>query len=192
MRKVIAALIGAIGVVLLIVLLLQAWRPPAATQQMPAGHPGVRSPFTAFDQKEAKASMDKGGDGMCDDCGMAVAECVAGGQLDCSMKSGIRMGILGTASGRVELTIEVAGKPVDLGKKNSAFVYPDKSGVVFKASDVALVFFLRSQGMNLTDAGLSVDGRTHKDVKLYVNDQETADAAGYRLVDGHKIRLVAQ
>src|SRR3989338_5863778 len=88
-------------------------------QQISANSPArmSRMTLTSFDKQLAKQLMDTNNDGRCDACGMPVEQCIDGGQLECSMVPGAKMGILGSQHIHADWKVYINCKALDFSDK---------------------------------------------------------------------------
>ncbi len=154
--------------------------------------------LTPFDIALAKERMDKNNDGICDECGMKVEQCIETGQIDCNMsrnKNGI--GILGSQHIHADFKVYVDGQALDFAKpeyfmKSSVLHVDnnqnreDSSGVLhMHATKVPLWLFFKSLGFSLQKDSLTLaDGRILKNengnsLKFYLNGQKVDDLSDY-------------
>ena len=183
------------------------------TDTMPVmGQSMSRMSFTAFDEQEARAYMDKNGDGKCDTCGMPIDQCIASGMMQCSMDPNAKIGLLGSQHIHADWKLYLDGKPFDWSpyadrherqmqgedvKDTSAFIHihpaeaPEKGGDVLHmhATGVPLSLFFESLGMKFDKGCLTVNGNEHCGLKMYVNGNENNELGDIVFNDGDKILI---
>lgn len=164
--------------------------------------------LTPFDVALAKERMDKNNDGICDECGMRIAQCIEIGQIDCNMgknKGGI--GILGSQHIHADFKVYVDGQALDFAKpeyfmKSSVLHVDsnqnkqDSSGVLhMHAKNVPLWLFFKSLGFSLQkDSLILADGRILKNengntLKFYLNGQKVDELVDYVFLPSDKLLI---
>ena len=174
-----------------------------------------RMSLTAFDKELARQLMDTNNDGRCDSCGMPVEQCIDGGQLECSMDSNAKIGILGSQHIHTDWKIYIDGKPVDLFDKShmermrnnqpvSSFIHvdsgapiPEKTGDVLHmhATGIPLWLFFNSISMDFNKDCITLENKEkfcndgNKKLKLFVNGKESNEFENYVFNDLDKILI---
>ena len=171
-----------------------------------------RMSLTAFDKELAMEFMDKNHDGRCDVCGMPIEQCIDGGQLQCSMDSNAKIGILGSQHIHADWKIYINGNQLDLsdkyygrirdGKSASSFIHAEasageKTGDVLHmhATGVPLWILFKSIGMDFNKDCIALDDKEkscndgNKKLKFYVNGKENNKFENYVFNDLDKILI---
>ncbi|MEK6808607.1 MAG: hypothetical protein AABY14_02895 [Nanoarchaeota archaeon] len=168
--------------------------------------------LTSFDKEIAKQLMDTNNDGRCDVCGMSIEQCIDGGQLECSMDSNAKIGILGSQHIHADWKVYINGKELDFSNKAhmtrvtnnegvSSFIHvdsvspPEKIGDVLHmhATGVPLWIFFKSIDMDLNKDCLSLENEQkfcnneNKKLGFYVNGKENNQYENYIFNDLDKI-----
>ena len=156
-----------------------------------------RMSLTSFDKDLAVQLMDKNHDGRCDVCGMPVEQCIDGGQLQCSMDTNAKMGILGSQHIHADWKIYVNGKPLNFADSKyymeGSFIHLDESqnkqdasGVLhMHATGVPLWIFFKSIGMEFNKDCITLDTKEkfcndeHKNIKFLVSGKENNEFENY-------------
>ena len=171
--------------------------------------------LTAFDKDLAAELMDKDHDGKCDACGMAIEQCIDGGQLECSMDSNAKMGILGSQHIHADWKVYINGKALDFFDKShmermqnnqpvSSFMHvdsgapaPEKTGDILHmhATGIPLSLFFNSIGMNFDKNCITLDNKeefcndANNKLKFLVNGKENTEFENYVFNDLNKILI---
>ena len=183
------------------------------TTQMPKRM--SRMTLTSFDKELARQLMDTNNDGRCDSCGMAVEQCIDGGQLECTMVSGAKMGILGSQHIHADWKIYINGKEFDFSGKShmermgnnqpvSSFIHvdsgappPEKTGDLMHmhATGIPLWIFFQSIGMDFNKDCIILENKQkfcngdNKKLKFIVNGKEKDEFENYVFNDLDKILI---
>ncbi len=171
--------------------------------------------LTPFDRQLAKQLMDMDNDGKCDACGMPIEQCIDSGQMECSMDSNAKIGILGSEHIHADWKVYIDGKALDFSDKShmermrsnmpvSSFIHvdsgapaPEKTGDVLHmhASGVPLWIFFRSVGMNFNKDCINLENKEKfcndgkKKLKFFVNGKESNEFENYAFNDLDKILI---
>lgn len=149
-----------------------------------------RMSLTGFDREFARQLMDQNNDGRCDICGMPIEQCIDSGQLECSMDTNAKIGILGSQHIHADFKVFISGKEIDFADKKhymkSSFIHlddsqnkQDASGVLhMHATGVPLWLFFKSLGIEIPNT-----------MNLYVNGKLNPDGLDYMFKDLDKLLL---
>ncbi len=162
--------------------------------------------LTAYDKELGRQLMDRNNDGRCDSCGMPVEMCLDS-QLECSMDSNSKMGVLGSQHIHADLKVYVNGKPLNFADSRfymkSSFVHldnqqnkDDAGGVLhMHATGIPLWIFFRSIGMDFDNDCINLEnkekfcGEGNKKLKFYVNGKPNNEFENYVFNDLDKILI---
>ena len=171
--------------------------------------------LTSFDKEIGRQLMDQNNDGRCDVCGMPVEQCIDSGQLECSMDTNAKIGILGSQHIHADWKIYINNKPLDLSDKShmdrmrnnqpvSSFIHvdsgapaPEKTGEVLHmhATGVPLWVFFKSIGMDFNKDCITLENKEkfcndiNKQLQFYVNGQLNNQFENYVFNDLDKILI---
>lgn len=156
-----------------------------------------RMSLTSFDKELAIEFMDKNHDGRCDVCGMPVEQCIDGGQLECSMDTNAKIGILGSQHIHADFKVYIDGKSINFANRNyymkSSFIHlddnqnkEDASGVLhMHATGVPLWIFFKSIGMDFNKDCITLENKENfcnsgnKKLRFFVNGKENNEFKNY-------------
>ena len=186
-------------------------------QQISANTPArmSRMALTSFDKQLARQLMDANNDGRCDACGMPVEQCIDGGQLECSMVPGAKIGILGTQHIHADWKVYINGKSLDFSDKThmermqgnlpvSSFIHvdsgapsPEKAGDVLHmhSTGIPLWIFFNSIGVDFNKDCITLEDKKkfctggNKKLKFFVNGKESNEFENYAFNDLDKILI---
>lgn len=202
------------GGILLIGFLL--WIPTQGLTGMNVGMNTLsRMKLTVWDVAYAKELMDKDGDGKCDTCGMDVNQCIAGGQLECTMGQTASIGVLGSQHIHADFKVYINSQALDFSDKDhmgrvrknlpvSSFMHvdsgspaPEKTGDILHmhATGVPLGLFFKSIGMKLEkdsfilDNGWVLKNENGNTLKFYLNGKKADSLENYVFQDLDKILI---
>jgi len=156
-----------------------------------------RMTLTSFDKELARQLMDQDNDGRCDVCGMPIEQCIESGQIECSMGSNAKTGILGSQHIHADFKIDLNGEPLNFANNKyymkSSFLHlddnqnkEDASGVLhMHATGVPLWIFFKSIGMDFNKYCITLENKEkfctdgNKKLKFFVNGKENNDFENY-------------
>ncbi|MBI2130965.1 hypothetical protein HYU10_04310 [Candidatus Woesearchaeota archaeon] len=157
--------------------------------------------LTPFDRQLAKQLMDANNDGKCDACGMPIEQCIDSGQMQCSMDSNAKIGILGSQHIHSDWKVYIEGKAMDFSDKShmermrsnmpvSSFIHVDSGA---PAAGVPLWIFFKSVGMDFSKDCINMENKekfcndSNKKLKFFVNGKESNEFENYAFKDLDKI-----
>ena len=156
-----------------------------------------RMTLTSFDKELARQLMDQDNDGRCDVCGMPIEQCIESGQIECSMGSNAKTGVLDSQHIHADFKVFISGKEIDFaGKKHymkSSFIHlddnqnkQDASGVLhMHATGVPLWVFFKSIGMDFNKDCITLENKEKfcnegdKKLKFLVNGKDSNEFENY-------------